>query len=455
MRKSAFGLIFLILLITLQSPLVALAEVTYAPDEANDFQVMSASVYLYNLDAKTVVYQKDAQNPLQPASTAKIMTAILALENTTNLEEEFTYPNNIFTSLPSGVSHADVRPGEIMTMKKALYALMLQSDCFSALGIADKVGDGTGQGGVEAFVALMNQKAKELGAQNTVFMNPHGLYDEGMTTTAYDLALIAKYAMEVPEFMEIATMSTIDLAPTNKHAENYNLFTTIKPMVKSSPYYYEPIRGIKTGTLDEVGYNFVSSAQKDGYNYLLVLMGAPIYDEKGEKLPENYSFIDAKNIYEWAFSGFETKELMKKGDSKNSVPVRLSKDADTVNLVAAESFTALVPSFVDVENGGVVVTFRDKPEFIDAPVKRGQKVCTAEIRLENEILGTVDMLAEKDLSRSQVLYMMDWVKNLFSAWWLKLILVLVVLIVALYVTMVILRNRYRSKRRQARGRRKF
>lgn len=443
MRKIAFSLavLFLLALFPMQA-----AAVTYEPSPEL-FTVNSRAVYLYNLDTEMPVFQREASLQLPPASTAKIMTCILALENTADLDAEFTYPTEIFGSLPSGVSQADVRPGEVMTMRKALYCLMLQSDCYSALGIAAQVG-----GDVDGFITMMNDKAKELGAVNTTFLNPHGLYEEGQLTTAYDLFLMTKYAIELEGFMEICSTPTIDIAPTNKHAQNYRLITTIRPMIRSNSYYYEPIRGIKTGTLDEVGRNFVSTATKDGYSYLLVTLGAPIYDAQGEELPEMLSFLDAKNIYEWAFGTFQTKQLMEKGKTVNSVPVRLSKDADTVNLVAAAEFSTLVPADIDAEND-LVITYPDKPEAVDAPIKRGQKICTAEIRYETEVLGTVDLLAEADISRSQVLYMLDWVKGLFSTFWVKFVIVLLVLALALYITLLVLRNRNRKRRYRARGRR--
>ncbi len=156
MRKLAFSLC---LLLSLSLCLSSLASAAYMPDENKDFKTNSQAVYLYNTDTGTVIYQKNEQMKLQPASTAKIMTAVLALENTDDLDEEFTYPSYIFNMLEPGVSQADVRVGETMTMRKALYALMLQSDCFSALAIADRIGDGD----IDAFIQMMNDKAKELG----------------------------------------------------------------------------------------------------------------------------------------------------------------------------------------------------------------------------------------------------------------------------------------------------
>jgi D-alanyl-D-alanine carboxypeptidase (penicillin-binding protein 5/6) len=425
---------------------------SYRPPDS--VQINSRAVYLYNLDAETRVFEQEAQTRMAPASLAKIMTCILALENTDDLEEEIEFPSYIWNMVEPGASQADVRQGEILTMRKALYCLMLQSDCYSALAIADKVGDGD----IQAFVDMMNDKAALIGAQNTYFTNPHGLYDEGMYTTAYDMFLIARYAIKLDNFMDIASTYTIDISPTNKevHASKYNLFSTIYPMYPGNTYYYEPIKGIKTGTLDEVGRNFVSMASKDGYNYLLVLMGAPNRDATGEPLQENLSFIDAKNIYEWAFNEFETKQLLEKGKTCNSVPVRLSKEADTVNLLAAESFSALVPKGieVDAESGLSVMLRYTKPDSIDAPVSRGKKIGTVDLMLNNEVLGTVDLLAEKDIPRSQTLYMLDYLKGFFDQLWIKFVLVLVILILGFYITLMVLRNRYRKRYRRARGRKR-
>lgn len=429
------------------------AGASYRPPDS--VQINSRAVYLYNLDTDTRVFEQEAQTRMAPASLAKIMTCILALENTEDLDaEEIEYPSYIWNLVEPGASQADVRQGEILTMRKALYCLMLQSDCYSALAIADKVGDGD----IQAFVDKMNEKAALIGAQNTNFTNPHGLYDEAMYTTAYDMFLIARYAMKLDHFMDITSTYTVNLSPTNKpaHEENYNLYSTILPMYPSSPYYYEPIRGIKTGTLEEVGKNFVSMASRDGYNYLLVLMGAPYLDSAGEKLQEELVFLDAKNIYEWAFNEFETKQLLEKGKTCNSIPVRLSKEADTVNLLAAESFSALVPKGieVDAESGLSVMLRYTKPDSIDAPVSRGKKIGTVDLMLNNEVLGTVDLLAEKDIPRSQTLYMLDYLKGFFNQFWFKFLLVLLFLILAFYITLMVLRNRYRKRRRRARGRKR-
>lgn len=437
--------------------------VTYTlPDE---YTISSHAAYLYNLDTQTEVMSLNAQEQMPPASTAKIMTCLLALEHTADLDTEMvSYPQSVFNEMssfmsatglsPSDISQADVQPGEELTMRKALYCLMLQSDCYSAMAIAHHICDGDSA----AFVQMMNARAQELGAVNTYFTNPHGLYEPEMVTTAYDMFLISRQAMQLDSFMDICSTPTIDISPTNvsRHDDNYLLISTIKTMIKGSDYYYEPIAGIKTGTLPEVGMNYVSSASRDGYNYLLVLMGAPAYDEEGEALPEKAPFTDAKTIYEWAFDTFETTTLYEKGATVGQVSVNLSAEDDYVNLLAADSFHAFVPiEATQSGDGSSAITMRlNVPESIDAPISFGQKIGTMDVILYGEVVGSVDVIAKNDVNRSQSKYILSRISEIFSQFWIKFLLIFVILIVAFYSVLMILRNRYRKRRRRARSRRR-
>lgn len=437
--------------------------VTYKLPE--EYTISSRAAYLYNLDSETEVMSLNAQEKMPPASTAKIMTCLLALENTANLDTEIVhYPQAVFTEMnefmaatgltSSDISQADVQVGEELTMRQALYCLMLQSDCYSAQAIARHIGEGDSA----AFVEMMNTRAEELGAANTYFTNPHGLYEPEMVTTAYDLFLITKYAMQQPAFMDICSTPTIDIAPTNvaRHADQYRLISTIKTMIRGSDYYYEPIAGIKTGTLPEVGMNYVSTASKDGYNYLLVLMGAPAYDEEGNSLPEKAPFIDAKTIYDWAFECFEIKTLYEKGATVGQVNVNLSGEEDYVNVLAADSFMALVPvDATETGDGSSAIAKRlNLPESVDAPIRFGEKLGTMDVVVYGEAVGSIDLIAKKDVNRSQSKYMLSRVTDVLSKFWIKFVVVLVTLIVAFYVVLMILRNRYRRRYRRARGRRR-
>ncbi|MDF2567049.1 MAG: D-alanyl-D-alanine carboxypeptidase, partial [Oscillospiraceae bacterium] len=269
--------------------------------------VNSQAAYMVNTDTGTVIYEKNADKRMYPASLTKIMTAIIAMEQTKDLDKTVvTAPSYIFDELyGQNASNADIRQGEKVTMRDLLYACILPSACEAGSIIADYIGKGS----IPDFTAMMNEKAKELGATGTNFVNAHGLFDASQYTTAKDMYLITKYAMSVPGFLEIAGTYKHTMKATNKHSEKRNIYHT-NLLLKNNgtnPYYYPYAKGIKTGTLDESGRNLISIASKDGYNYLLVTLGAPMSDPSGKILCYN----DAINLYEWAFSRFKVKAILK------------------------------------------------------------------------------------------------------------------------------------------------
>ena len=122
--------------------------------------------------------------------------------------------------------------------------------------------------------------------------SPHGLYGADHYTTAYDIYLIAKYALSVPGFQDLVSTTVYTAQYADKHTEPLNFYTTNKMMVKNSDYYYEGLSGIKTGTLPESGRCFVSTATRNGFTYLLVVLGCPAYDEEEKQLATNYAFLE-------------------------------------------------------------------------------------------------------------------------------------------------------------------
>ena len=170
--------------------------------------ILSKSSILIDADSGTVLAEKDANKKMYPASLTKIMTAILAIEMG-NLSDVIKVDDD--TPYEIDGSHIALEPGEMLTLKDLLYALMLPSANDAASAIAKHYG-----GSIEKFVKLMNDKAKELGAVNTNFVNPHGLHNNNHYTTAYDLALITRYAMKNEIFRTIVGTQKYEIQPTNK-----------------------------------------------------------------------------------------------------------------------------------------------------------------------------------------------------------------------------------------------
>lgn len=441
-KQAVFAFIFIAaLLLQILMPLQVQA---YAPDE----ELLTQGIYMVNLDTNTVVYEKSPNEKMYPASLTKIMTAIIAIENC-DLQEEATAPSYIYDEFVGiNVSHANIQAGETLTIENLLYAMLMQSANEAAKIIADHVGGGS----IDTFVEMMNNKAKELGANNTHFVNPHGLFDEQQYTTPYDMYLITKYAMGLDGFMDYVTTLTKEIGPTNLK-DSLVVSNRISMMQSSSPYYYEPLRGIKTGTLVESGRCFISTATLDGYTYLLVMMGSPYVDENGDELATNYAFTEAKTLYEWAFSSFRVKTLVQLNQSYTEVPVNLGKDKDLVQAVAAEDFSYLLMDEIEVSS---IVTTPQVMESIDAPVREGDQLGTLQIMLAGEQIGTVPLVAGDSVELDPLQANLAKVKEFFSSFIVKFVFLTILIFLILYITVMVIRNynkkRYSRTRSRSRGR---
>jgi D-alanyl-D-alanine carboxypeptidase (penicillin-binding protein 5/6) len=272
------------------------------------FDLTAGAVYLYDLEKKETVYSKSADEIMSPASLTKIMTAVLTLEHIKDIEGvKITYRDYMTEELThydidiEDMSNYGFKDGETVSIRDALYVLMLRSGNDAANLLAVNVG-----GTIEHFVDMMNEKAKELGAENTHFSNAHGLDAAGLYTTAYDMFLLTKYAMSLPYFMEIAE-SSIYTMPENSMRPEVAISTVIEMQNRinaRSEIYYEYLRGIKTGYTDSAGRCLISSALRDGKNFLLILMGVPTKDKAGASVPYYTFYNETKEIYEWAFENW-------------------------------------------------------------------------------------------------------------------------------------------------------
>lgn len=410
------------------------------------FDVDAEAVYFINLDTGKVIYEKDADKKVYPASTTKIMTALLALENIPDLDtpqiELKLYIQNALSG--TGASLAGILRGETFTPRELLYAALLPSGNEAAMMLGDYVSDGS----LDYFAEMMNEKAAELGAVNTHFVNASGMHDDDHYTTAYDMYLITMAALENETFREIVSTNYY-YAGEDQNGNPLHWNTTNFLISPGSTYYYPYATGVKTGTTDEAGRCLVSTAEKDGYHYLMVMMGAPQYDSNGEKLEENMVFKQTIELYDWAFSSFSNKTLIEKDVGVGEVPLKLARGGkDYLLIKSGEVFTDLLPN--EIEASSITMEL-DLPAVVNAPIKEGDQVGTIRLMLAGEEIGSVPAVAAEDVDASLIATLIDQFKRLFRSFLAKFIVVFVILSIIAYITITVLRGRNKNRYYRRRG----
>lgn len=329
----------------------------YGEETSSDPQISSEACLLMDLDSGQILYSKNTHEHFYPASTTKILTALIVLEKC-SLSETVTVGED-----PPYIEGSKIYlfKDEQLTVEQLLYAMMLESanDCAKAL--AEHVA-----GSVEAFAELMNQKARELGCVDSNFVNPHGLHDDNHYTSAWDLALIAREAMKNPIFRKIVSTKSFQIPPTNKQSETRYLNNINKLLLYGGKYYYEGVDGIKTGYTSHAHSTLVASCMKDG----LHLMGIFLNCSTGV-------YNDAKALFDYGFSNFSIKTLL---DSESSVStVFLDGGNESVDLYPAEDLSIAVPSGTDPKVTEKITLTSDFSKL-----KAGDEVGYIEVKVNDE-----------------------------------------------------------------------
>lgn len=303
-------------------------------------------------------------------------------------------------------STAGIQVGEMLTVEQLLYCMLVVSANEACTILGEQV-----SGSVSAFVDAMNAKAKELGCENTHFVNPHGLHDSQHYTSAWDLYLITKAAMEYPMFMTICDTSAITIPATNLSPERplYNTNYLICGY-RSRGYLNQNAHGVKTGSHSQAGHCLVSTAQKASLDFLCVVLGGDrIQDAEGTWW--TYSFLESNNLYNWAFENFTYQTILKESDVAGEAAVSLSA-TDHVTLRPAEALEVLLPKDLDPAELEQVITLNSDP--IEAPIAEGDALGTLTLRLDGKDYASVDLLALTDVEASRIRVLWRDLQEFFS-----------------------------------------
>lgn len=315
-----------------------------------------------NADGKTVLFDDNANERVYPASTTKILTAIIVLEKL-KLDDEITITPQMMAQVPYDSSVMSIFANETYTVKDLLYGLLLVSGNDVAIVFADTI-----SGNMNDFSVLMNEKVKEIGCKNTNFVNAHGYHDDNHYTTAYDMALIFNYCIKNDTFKEIISTKEIRVSPTNNLSRILVLENSNQMFYEDSPVYCKEIQGGKTGfTYDALG-TFIGYAIKDNMTIIIGSFGG-MADENGN----SSRFSDTLKISNYIFNTFEKKTFAKKGDFSFSYTDLTNKKVYTIGLAKDMEYVVpkkqIIEYTVDLNNTEKISTQNIGKILISFPYK--------------------------------------------------------------------------------------
>ena len=330
------------------------------------------------MDARTgfIIYESAQHELMYPASITKIMTALLVLEEVENLQEDLVFSEYSVMALPSYASRLNAYPGDMLTIYEALYALMLRSGNDVANALAEHV-----SGSIPSFVALMNHRAAQLGAVNTNFVNPCGLPGDGQHTTAYDMALIMREAINHPIFIDLISAPVFDIPPMENFPEGLQIVNTNR-LIHRDEFYDARVVGGKTGFTNAAQHTLVSYARHNDQELIISVLYAP----------RLATFTDTTALLDYAFN-LPQETLFNYREYSWEVPV--------IQLIDGESEMI---STVRIEGIGTlsVITPLDMPSIryelsipneLAPPVLAGDILGYKTFYAGDTFIGTVDLIA--------------------------------------------------------------
>lgn len=397
MKKVLFLFVFIILFST------------YSFSYAEELSLSGEGAILIDVDTLEILYEKNSNSQFYPASTTKIMTAILAIE-LGNLQDIVTVDEES-VKLTDG-SHIALEPGEQLSLEHLLNALLIESANDAALVIAKHI-----SGNQDEFYKLMNDKAKSIGALNTNFVNPNGLPNEEHLTTAYDLALIGRYAMENETFRSIVKNYTYTIPVTNKKTEprylksaNRLIYSNEKIDVdgKLIPIKYEGVTGVKSGYTVAAQQCLVTSLEKDGHKFIAVVLksnGKSIYSDTHKLL--NYGLENFEKIQLGHANKFVDNYIVENG----LVPF-------VAGVTKTDSYFIINKD--DKNNIEEKIIIEDP---LVAPISKGQVFGKVQYLLGDKVVAETDIMTTMDI---EIIPVPSIFKRILSKWYIFIFLLLIV-----------------------------
>lgn len=356
-------------LIVVAIPINVKADVSWPQGPTID----TPSAIVMDVNSGTILYEKNSKEQNYPASITKIMTTLLALENS-ELDEVVTFSDDAINLNQGNTSHIARDYGEQMTMEECLYAVMLESANECSYAVAEHIGQKLG-GDYSTFIDMMNEKAAELGCENTHFNNSNGLPDKEHWVSAYDMALISAEAFKNETFQKIVGTRSYRIPPTNKHDEitPLNNHHAMISNYKTTKYLYEYCKGGKTGYTDVAKNTLVTFAEKDGMTLVCVVM----------RTTSTAQYQDTKKLFDYCFQNFQSV-LLSENEALGGVEKNLGIMNNNLSFIEMEeSASVLLPVNANVSDM--------KSTVIKEGLSKGT-IARLEYTYGDRVVGTVDLI---------------------------------------------------------------
>lgn len=352
---------------------------SFADNQNSIPSINAASAILIDNRTNKVLYSKNEDTKMFPASTTKIMTAIITLENC-SLDEQATASFDA-VNIPEGYATADIKIGETFTVEQLLEMLLVHSANDAANVLAEHVG-----GSLESFVSIMNTKANELGLTNTHFTNAYGLQDNNHYTTARDLATIMKYCLQNEDFRRICGLASCAIPATNM-SEPRTYASTNQLVIAGNNNYYPYVTTGKTGFTSDAKHCLVSSAYNNDLELICVVLGS------------EDNFGDTRAIYNYAYSTYSIKDIVKENDTVTTISVKnASYNTKNLDLVVSEDIPSLVSNSVDINSIEPQISLK---ENIEAPIEKGSVLGRVTYSVEG-VNYTTDLIAFSNVEKTRL-----------------------------------------------------
>ncbi len=379
----------MILLIVILS--IINTSATYAVSEKPD--LLSGAAILIDNKTGKVLYSKNENEKMYPASTTKIMTAILTLENC-SLDEIVTVSYNAFMSIPDGYSSASLQVGEELTVEQLLQLLLVHSANDAANVLAEHIG-----GSLESFVSMMNTKANELHLSSTHFTNTFGMHNDEHYTTVEDLAIMMQYCIKNEDFKRLAGKASCAIPATNKYdVRKYN--STNELIIPNHDNYYPYLTCGKTGYTSQAGDCLVSCSYKDDLELICVVLGGKTVNGISTR------FSETKTLMEYAYSNYSIKTLWNLNDIITTIEIKNgTKDSKNLDLLANSPIQVLLKNSL-LESELIYET--NLNQNIKAPIEQGEILGNITYKIDG-IEYKTDLIASHSVEKSKLLlYMIEF-----------------------------------------------